>query len=184
MTITPLPLAGAFEITLAPRGDHRGYFMRTWCRDTFAAHGLVNDWMQTNESLSNEAGTVRGLHFQRPPHGETKFVQCVLGSVLDVIADLREGSATFGQHYAAELSGENHKCLYIPKGFAHGFCVLTAPAIIRYMVDHVYSPQSEDGLLWNDPALGIPWPVTTESAITSGKDAQWKPLAETEPVRL
>jgi len=184
MTITPLPLVGAFEITLAPRGDHRGYFMRTWCRDTFAAHGLVNDWVQTNESLSNEVGTVRGLHFQRPPHGETKLVQCVIGNVLDVIVDLREGSATYGQHYAVELSGENHKCLYVPKGFAHGFCVLRAPAIIRYMVDFVYSPQAEDGLFWNDPALGIPWPVTEGSAIISGKDAQWKLLGEIEPVRF
>jgi dTDP-4-dehydrorhamnose 3,5-epimerase len=184
MTLTPLPLEGAFEVQLAPRGDHRGYFMRTWCRDTFAAHGLVNDWVQSNESLSNEPGTVRGLHFQRPPHAETKLVQCVIGSVLDVIVDLRAGSATYGQHYAAELSGENHKCLYIPKGFAHGFCVLKAPAIIRYMVDHPYTGPAEDGLLWSDPALGIPWPVDAAAAITSAKDAQWKTLAELQPVEV
>jgi dTDP-4-dehydrorhamnose 3,5-epimerase len=184
MTFTPSHLAGAFEITLAPRGDHRGYFMRTWCRDAFAAHGLAQDWAQANESLSNEPGTVRGLHFQRPPHAETKLVQCVTGSVLDVMVDLRAGSPTYGQHHAAVLGGDNHKCLYIPKGFAHGFCVITAPAIIRYMVDHPYSPQAEDGLLWNDPDLGIPWPVSAAKAITSGKDATWLRLAELQPVKL
>jgi dTDP-4-dehydrorhamnose 3,5-epimerase len=184
MTFTPSHLAGAYEITLAPRGDHRGYFMRTWCRDAFAAHGLSQDWAQANESLSMEPGTVRGLHFQRPPHAETKLVQCVVGSVLDVMVDLRAGSPTFGQYHAAELSGENHKCLYIPKGFAHGFCVITAPAIVRYMVDHPYSPQAEDGLLWNDPTLGIPWPVSATEAITSGKDATWHRLADLEPVKI
>jgi len=142
MIFTPSHLTGAFEITLAPRGDHRGYFMRTWCHDAFAAHGLNQDWVQANESLSNEPGTVRGLHFQRPPHAETKLVQCITGSVLDVMVDLRAGSPTYGQYHAAELSGNNHKCLYIPKGFAHGFCVINAPAIIRYMVDHPYCPQA------------------------------------------
>jgi len=184
MTFTPSHLAGAFEITLAPSGDHRGYFMRTWCRDAFAAYGLPQEWVQANESLSNESGTVRGLHFQRPPHAETKLVQCVIGSVLDVMVDLRAGSPTYGQHHAAELSGDNHKCLYIPKGFAHGFCVITAPAIIRYMVDHPYTPRAEDGLLWSDADLGIPWPVTAAEAITSGKDAALHRLADLEPVKI
>lgn len=184
MTFTPSHLAGAYEITLAPRGDHRGYFMRTWCRDSFAKHGLAQDWVQANESLSKEPGTVRGLHFQRPPHAETKLVQCVMGRILDVMVDLRLGSPTYGQHHAADLSDENHKCLYIPRGFAHGFCVVSAPAIIRYLVDHPYAPESEDGLLWNDSALGIPWPVTADKAITSEKDAGWSRLSEIKPIQL
>jgi dTDP-4-dehydrorhamnose 3,5-epimerase len=182
MTITPLYLTGSFEITLAPRGDHRGYFMRTFDRDTFARHGMTTDWVQANESLSNEPGTVRGLHFQRPPYSEVKLVQAVTGKILDVIVDLRAGSPTFGRHYAAELSAENHKCLYVPKGFAHGFCVITAPAIVRYMVDQAYVPEAEDGLLWNDPALQIEWPVS--NPLTSAKDALWKRLADLEPISL
>jgi dTDP-4-dehydrorhamnose 3,5-epimerase len=182
MTITPLHLSGAFEITLAPRGDHRGYFMRTFDRETFVQHGMTTNWVQANESLSNEPGTVRGLHFQRPPCCEVKLVQAVTGRILDVIVDLRSGSPTYGQHYATELSGANHKCLYVPKGFAHGFCVITAPAIVRYMVDQVYTAEAEDGLLWNDPDLKIPWPVT--QPITSAKDSCWKRLRDLEPIKL
>jgi dTDP-4-dehydrorhamnose 3,5-epimerase len=182
MTITPLPLEGAFEITLIPYGDRRGYFMRTFDRDIFAKHGMTVDWVQVNESLSNAEGTIRGLHFQRPPHAEVKLVQAVIGSILDVIVDIREGSPTFGQHYATVLSGENHKCLYVPKGFAHGFCVIEAPAIVRYMVNEPYAQCAEGGLRWNDPALLIPWPVN--QPIITEKDANAQLLNELEPIRL
>jgi dTDP-4-dehydrorhamnose 3,5-epimerase len=182
MTITPLPLTGAFEITLSPRGDHRGYFMRTFDRDTFVKHGMTTDWVQANESLSSDIGTLRGLHFHRAPHAEVKLVQAVTGAIWDVIVDIREGSPTFGHHYGAVLSYDNHKCFYVPKGFAHGFCVIQAPAIVRYMVDESYAPHAESALRWNDPELGIVWPVT--DPIITEKDASAKLLRELEPIRL
>jgi dTDP-4-dehydrorhamnose 3,5-epimerase len=183
MTITPLPLAGAFEITLAPRGDERGYFMRAYCEQTFREHGLVTHWVQDNQSLSTQVGIVRGLHFQRGTHAETKFVRCLAGRILDVIVDVRAGSPTFGQHHASELSAANQKALYVPRGFAHGFCVLEAPAIVHYKVDNFYAGHAEGGLRWNDPALGVEWPIVDASLITA-KDAAWPLLADLEPVTL
>ena len=180
MIFTALSLPGAWEIQLQPRGDHRGYFMRTYCEKFFADRGLVTHWVQDNQSLSTQVGTVRGLHFQQGTGAETKLVRALLGKVLDVIVDVRAGSPTYGQHTTVELSAENQRCIYVPKGFAHGFCVLEAPAIVAYKVDNFYSPTQEAGLLWNDPSLKIKWPAT--HPIISEKDAMLPPLSGIQPV--
>lgn len=182
MTFTPLAIPGTWEITLSPRGDERGYFMRTYDVNLFREVGLVADWVQENQSLSTEVGIVRGLHFQRGASAETKLVRAVLGTVYDVIVDVRKGSPTYGKHVAVELSAEKHNCLYVPRGFAHGFCVVEAPALVAYKVDNFYDPKAEGGLLWNDPALGIAWPAS--GTRTSEKDASWPGLATLEPVEL
>lgn len=184
MIVKSTPLAGLFEIQLNARGDDRGYFMRTYDRQIFREHGLQTEWLQENQSLSRVTGTIRGLHFQRPPHAETKLVRALAGCLLDVAVDLRAGSPTYGQHFAIELSADNHRCLYIPKGFAHGFCTLAPNTVIAYKVDHVYSPDAEGGLRWNDPQLGIAWPIDGEPAIISAKDAQWPNLDQLEPLAL
>ncbi|MBU6178284.1 MAG: dTDP-4-dehydrorhamnose 3,5-epimerase [Verrucomicrobia bacterium] len=182
MNFEPLSIPGAWEITLAPRGDERGYFMRTYDETLFARHGLATRWVQENQSLSGEVGIVRGLHFQRGEHAETKLVRVLAGRVLDVIVDVRRDSPTFGKHVAVELSVARQNALYVPRGFAHGFCVLDAPAIVAYKVDNPYMPEAEGGLLWNDPVLGIEWPFV--GAVTSAKDASWPGLAELVPVEL
>jgi len=180
MNFAPLAIPGVWEITLQPRGDARGYFMRTYDEKFYADHGLVTEWVQENQSLSTEVGIVRGLHFQRGESAETKLVRALEGRVLDVVVDIRRGSPTFGQHVAVELSAENKNAIYVPRGFAHGFCVMETPAVVAYKVDNFYDPQAEGGLLWNDPALGINWPVA--EAITSDKDKLWPTLADLEPV--
>jgi len=182
MKFEPLSIPGVWEITLAPRGDARGYFMRAYDEALFAEHGLARHWVQENQSLSTEVGTVRGLHFQRGEHAETKLVRALVGRILDVIVDVRAGSATYGRHIAVELSAEKQNALYVPRGFAHGFCVLEAPVLVAYKVDNAYAPAAEGGLLWNDPALGIEWPV--EQAITSDKDALWPGIAGLAPVEV
>ncbi len=180
MRIAPRRLAGTFEIALEPRGDERGYFMRWYDREAFARAGLPVDWRQGNESASR-ANVVRGLHFQRPPHSETKLVRAIAGAVFDVFVDLRRGSATFGEWDAVELSGEKHNAVLIPKGFAHGFCALTDGAVVSYLVDSAYAPASEGGLAWDDPGLAIPWPLTG-AAVVSAKDRAWPRLAALEPL--
>lgn len=180
MRIAPRRLAGTFEIALEPRGDERGYFMRWYDREAFARAGLPVDWQQGNESASR-ANVVRGLHFQRPPHSETKLVRAIAGAVFDVFVDLRRGSATFGEWDAVELSREKHNAVLIPKGFAHGFCALTDGAVVSYLVDSAYAPASEGGLAWDDPGLAIPWPLTG-AAVVSAKDRAWPRLAALEPL--
>lgn len=182
MNFSPLAIPGVWEITLQARSDARGYFMRSYDEGLFAAHGLVTKWVQENQSLSTEVGIVRGLHFQRGQSAETKLVRALEGRVLDVVVDLRRGSATFGQHLSVELSAEKKNAIYVPRGFAHGFCVIESPAVVTYKVDNFYDPEAEGGLFWNDPALGIAWPVI--DAITSDKDKLWPLLADLEPVDL
>jgi dTDP-4-dehydrorhamnose 3,5-epimerase len=184
MDITATTIAGLYELRLAPREDDRGYFMRTYDCATFAKHGLQTQWLQDNQSKSVCEGTVRGLHFQRPPHAETKFVRVLSGAVFDVAVDLRRDSPTYGRHYATELSETNHRCLYIPQGCAHGFCTLLPNSIVAYKVDHVYTPQAEGGLLWNDPCLAIAWPVVGEPRVMSDKDRAWPRLERLEPISL
>ncbi len=158
MELKPLKLEGAFEIILAPRVDERGYFMRTYDAAIFRKHGLSNDWVQENQSYSRLRGIVRGLHFQRPPHTETKLVRVSSGAVLDVLVDLRTASPTYGQWDTVELSVERQNMAYVPKGFAHGFCTLTSDVLVHYKVDAYYAPDHEGGLRWNDATLAIPWP--------------------------
>ena len=180
MKIAPLKLAGTFEVQLEPKHDERGFFTRWYDRDTFARAGLPTEWVQANESRSVR-NVVRGLHFQRPPHAETKLVRAVQGSVYDAFVDLRRGSPTFGQWDAVELSAGRANAVLVPRGFAHGFCTLSDEALVSYLVDHAYAPAAEGGLLWNDPAIGIAWPLAGEP-IVSAKDRAWPPLAQVAPV--
>jgi dTDP-4-dehydrorhamnose 3,5-epimerase len=178
MQITPSALDPVLVVQLAPRGDDRGYFMRTYDEAIFRAQGLQTVWVQENQSLSALAGTLRGLHFQKGEAAETKLVRVLQGRVLDVAVDIRPGLPTFGRHVAVELSADNHRALYIPRGFAHGFLTLEPDSLVAYKVDNFYSPEHESGLRWNDPALGIPWPLAAaEPACLSDKDSQW-PLME------
>lgn len=168
MQIQPLRLAGTYEISLLPRGDERGYFMRAYDRAIFEQHGLHREWLQENQSRSTKKHIIRGLHFQKPPHAETKLVRVVAGAVLDVFVDLRKSSASYGEWDSIELTADNQKAVYIPRGFAHGFCTLTEEAVVIYKVDNVYTPAAEGGLRWNDPTLQIQWP--TKSPSLSARD--------------
>jgi dTDP-4-dehydrorhamnose 3,5-epimerase len=151
-----------------PKEDGRGYFMRTYDEGIFRDHGLTTAWVQENQSRSTRKGLIRGLHFQRPPHAETKLVRVVVGAILDVFVDLRKESETYGQWDSLELSAENHRMAYIPKGFAHGFCTLTDVAVVLYKVDACYEPRAEGGLRWDDRTLSIAWP--TAEPYLSAKD--------------
>jgi dTDP-4-dehydrorhamnose 3,5-epimerase len=157
--ITPLRLSGTYRIVPAPHDDERGYFMRVWDEQWARRHGLTTAWVQENQSLSRRKGIIRGLHFQRPPHAETKLVRVAAGAILDVFVDLRKSSQTYGQWDSLELSARNHRMVYIPRGFAHGFCTLTEEALVVYKVDAPYAPECEGGLRWDDGALRISWPA-------------------------
>ena len=168
MNIEKSRIDGVFFIQLKPNEDDRGFFMRVYDENKFEEYGLNKLWVQENHSRSIKKGTIRGLHFQLPPYSETKLVRCVRGAVLDVFVDLRSGSNTFGKWDSLELSEENKKMVFIPRGFAHGFCTLTGQSEILYKVDNYYSPESEIGIAWNDENLHINWPV--QSPVISKKD--------------
>lgn len=168
MKIKERKIQGIYEIQLSPIGDNRGFFMRTFDINEFNKYGLNKMWVQENHSRSTQKGILRGMHFQLPPYSETKLVRCINGAVLDVFVDLRKNSPTFGQWDSIELSAENKKMVIIPRGFAHGFCTLTKESEVLYKVDNFYSKENERGLLWNDPEIGVEWPV--ESPILSEKD--------------
>jgi len=174
--LVPLRLSGAWLIELAPFSDDRGFFQRVYDDVTFAKHGLSTSWVQDNEAFNTRAGIVRGLHFQRPPHAETKLVRVVQGAIYDVIVDLRAGSSTYGQWEGVELDAQQQRMLYIPRGFAHGYCTRTEHARIVYKVDAHYAPQAEGGLRFDDPTLAIAWQVAEPTV--SDKDRRWPSLAE------
>jgi dTDP-4-dehydrorhamnose 3,5-epimerase len=180
MKIVPLPLSGAFEIILEPSFDARGYFMRSYDRDTFSAHDLAHEWIQTNESWSKQ-NVVRGLHFQRPPFSETKLVRAISGAIYDVIVDLRGDSATFGRWHGLELSSATWNAVLVPKRCAHGFCVLSPEATVNYFVDSPYTPAAEGGVVWDDPDLAISWPLRGE-ALVSDKDRSLPRLKDLHPL--
>lgn len=171
MIFTETALKGAYVIDLERRGDDRGFFARTFCAEEFAQHGLATTFVQANTSLSAEAGTLRGLHFQRAPAEEAKLMRCVAGAMWDVIVDIREGSPTYLQSFGAELSAENGRQMYVPKGFAHGFQTLQPNTMAAYMVDEYYTPGVEEGFRFDDPALGIDWPHAV--TVVSDKDQTW-----------
>lgn len=156
-------------------GDSRGYFMESFSERDFHKHVAPVKFVQDNESRSRY-GVVRGLHYQREPYAQSKLVRCVVGRVLDVAVDIREGSPTYGKHVAVELSAENHRQLFIPKGFAHGFAVLSQEAIFAYKCDEFYHPEAEAGIAWNDPKIGIDWRLPKEDIILSDKDKGYKGL--------
>lgn len=162
------PLAGAYLIDLERRGDERGFFARAFCREEFRAHGLVGEFVQVNNSLSAAKGTLRGMHYQLPPAAETKLVRCLRGALWDAILDLRPGSASFGRWFGAELTAENRRMMYVPRGFAHGFVTLVDDTEVLYFVDAFYAPERERGVRWNDPRFGIGWPIPP--AVLSEKD--------------
>ena len=169
-------------LVLEPRvfGDSRGYFLETWKKETYEQAGIVCDFVQDNESKSSY-GVLRGLHWQAAPYTQAKLVRVVSGTVWDVVVDIRKGSPTFGKHMAIELSGENKLQLFIPKGFAHGFAVLSEEAVFLYKCDNVYMPSSERGMRFDDPALGIDWRVKPENWNLSEKDKKHPSFAEIEP---
>lgn len=158
MQFTPLPLKGAFLIDLEKRSDERGFFARLFCKEEFDKHGLETEFMQSNNSLSTEKGTLRGLHYQLHPMEEVKLVRCIQGSFYDVILDLRTDSKTFGQYHGEVLSQDNRRMMYVPKGFAHGFLTLEPHSEVLYMVSQPYSKSLERGVRWNDPQFNIAWP--------------------------
>ena len=151
-------------------GDHRGYFFESFSQREFCEKVRKVDFVQDNESKSSY-GVLRGLHFQKPPFCQSKLVRVVKGAVLDVAVDIRRGSPTFGQHVAVELTEDNHRQLFVPRGFAHGFVVLTDEAVFQYKCDNFYAPQAEGAIAWDDPDLGIDWQVSVDKFILSAKDS-------------
>lgn len=171
MNIQQTPLKGAFVIEPVMLEDERGFFARSWCQKEFAQHGFNPDLVQCNISFNRRRGTLRGMHFQRPPHAETKLVRCTTGSIFDVIVDLRVDSPTYLQWFAVELSASNRRMLYVPEQFAHGFQTLTDDAEVFYQMSQFHSPGDAAGLRWNDPVTGIEWPVS--SPILSDRDRDY-----------
>jgi dTDP-4-dehydrorhamnose 3,5-epimerase len=175
------PLQAVPEVMLIePKafGDDRGWFMETYKRSEFEAHGIAVEFRQDNHSRSTGKGVLRGLHYQKDPAAQGKLVRCVVGTIFDVAVDIRKGSPTYGQWVSAELSAENRRMLWVPAGFAHGFCTLTDVSEVVYTATAEYSPAHDRGIRWNDPALGIRWPVQTP--VLSIKDAQAPTLAEAD----
>ena len=155
----PTPLEGAFAVEIEPIEDERGFFARSFCQEEFRAHGLYPVVAQCNVSFNRRRGTLRGLHYQDKPHEEAKLVRCTLGAVWDVIVDIREDSPTRHRWHAIELTAENRRALYVPRGFAHGFQTLLDDSEVLYQMSEFYHPDSARGLRWDDPALGITWPL-------------------------
>ncbi|MGG7519469.1 dTDP-4-dehydrorhamnose 3,5-epimerase [Allorhizobium undicola] len=178
MQFEPLKIPDVVLITPKRFGDARGFFMETFKASLFESEVGPFIFVQDNRSFSAETGTVRGLHFQLDPRAQGKLVSCTAGALLDVAVDIRKGSPTYGQYVSAELTADNACQLWVPPGFAHGFCTLTPDTVISYKVTDYYSPEHDRGLLWNDPALGIDWPVEEGKAVLSDKDQKQPPLAE------
>lgn len=171
MIFAETALKGAVVIELERRGDERGFFARSFCAREFEAQGLATRFVQANTSLSAEVGTLRGLHYQKAPAEEAKLMRCIAGAIWDVIVDIRPGSPSYLQNFGTELSAENGRQLYIPKGFAHGFQVLKPDTMVAYMVDEFYTPGVEEGFRFDDPALAIDWPLAATAV--SDKDRNW-----------
>lgn len=169
MKITTTAIEGVVILEPEVFGDERGYFFESFSQREFEEKVCKTTFVQDNES-SSRYGVLRGLHFQKPPHAQAKLVRVVKGKVLDIAVDIRKGSPTFGHHVSIELSGENKRQLFIPRGFAHGFAVLSDEVVFQYKCDNYYVPHSEGGILWNDPALGIDWKLPEEDVILSEKD--------------
>ncbi len=168
MIFTPTKLAGAFFIDLEKRIDERGFFARTFCANEFSENGLETKFVQANTNLSFKKGTIRGMHYQISPYEEDKIVRCTKGALYDVIIDLRKDSPTYKQWIGVELTDKNHRALFVPKGFAHGFITLEDNTEANYLVSQFYAPGAESGIRYNDPQFNIVWPI--EPLIVSDKD--------------
>lgn len=170
MLFTKLPLEGAYTIDLDKKGDDRGFFARFFCTNEFKSHGLDDQFVQVNNSLSACKGTLRGIHYQLQPKAEAKLVRCIKGALYDVILDLRKDSSTFGQSYGCELTADNRRMMYVPKGFGHGFVTLEDDTEALYLVSEFYNPELERGIRWNDARFNIKWPVVP--SVISAKDLE------------
>ena len=171
MRFVELPLAGAFRVELERHADDRGYFARTYCAREFAAAGLEPAVVQASISWNARRGTLRGMHWQAPPHAEAKLVRCAQGRIHDVVVDLRPGSPTYLRHAAVELSAAEGNALYIPPGLAHGFLTLVDGCQVHYQMSTFHAPEAGRGARWNDPAFGIEWPAPVE--VVSERDRSW-----------
>jgi dTDP-4-dehydrorhamnose 3,5-epimerase len=179
VVFTETKLSGAFIIDLERREDDRGFFARAFCQNEFSEHGLKPVIAQANIGFNRQRGCVRGMHFQYPPAAETKVVRCTRGAVLDIIVDLRPESPTYLEHVSVELTADNHRAIYIPERFAHGYQALEDETETSYQVGEFYTPGVEGGLRYDDPALGLSWPLPV--SVISEKDAAWPLLADVEP---
>jgi dTDP-4-dehydrorhamnose 3,5-epimerase len=159
MKFAPTHLKGVYTIDVQPVSDSRGWFARTFCKEEFAEIGHTKEWVQLNHSFTNKKGTIRGMHYQLPPHSEIKLVRCIAGAVLDIVIDLRKDSETFLKWTSAELSSANMKMIYIPQGFAHGFQTLSDNCELIYHHSAFYTPQAEGGIRYDDPLINIKWPL-------------------------
>jgi dTDP-4-dehydrorhamnose 3,5-epimerase len=171
MRFTPTSLGGAYLIDLQRLEDERGFFARAWCRREFERHGLTADFVQANVGFSHRRGTVRGMHYQRPPHAEAKLVRCTAGAVWDVIIDLRPESPTYRQWVGAELTAANRRMLYAPPGFAHGYQTLVDDSELVYETSQFYAPEAATGVRYDDPIFAIAWPL--EVSVISAADSRW-----------
>ena len=172
MIFTPTKIAGAYVIELEPKGDARGFFARAFDHDEFVRRGLATNFVQTNLAYSQARGTLRGLHYQLPPHAEGKLKRCIRGRIFDVMVDLRQDSATYGEWFGVELSAENRRMAYVPEGCANGYQTLERDSEVLYPVTSRYAPEAERGVRWNDPQFAIAWPVM-KNLIISEKDQSW-----------
>ncbi|PAE44098.1 dTDP-4-dehydrorhamnose 3,5-epimerase [Bacillus sp. 7884-1] len=179
MNIVETSLPGVKIIEPKVFGDHRGWFMETYNNATFQAAGIEIEFVQENQSFSIGKGTIRGMHYQLKPKAQAKLVRCTNGAIFDVAVDIRKGSPAFGKWVGVELSADNKKQLFIPKGFAHGFMTLTDNADVQYKVDELYAPECDRGFFWNDPQIGIVWPIDI-TPILSVKDENTPPLSKAE----
>ncbi len=174
MEVRPLAIRDVKLIIPRVHRDDRGFFSETYSRQRMAAQGVPAEFVQDNHALSTNPGTLRGLHFQVPPYAQGKLVRVTRGAVFDVAVDIRVGSPTFGRHVSEVLSADNWKQIWIPRGFAHGYCTLEPDTEVIYKVDEYYEPASDRGLRWDDPALGIAWPMDRTALTISDKD-RWQP---------
>jgi len=177
-----LEIPDVVEISPPRFGDDRGFFSEVWKRSALEAEGIDIEWVQDNQSMSAEVGTVRGLHYQTPPYAQAKLVRVLHGSLYDVAVDIRPGSPTYGQWVGIELSAEKWNQLFIPVGFAHGFMTTAPDTEVIYKVSAPWSAEHERAILWSDPDLGIDWPALREAPILSGKDKDAPSFAEHQPV--
>ena len=164
---------GLYLIELTPFEDQRGFFSRIFCKREFESAGLVTEYVQTNHSITHKSGSIRGLHYQRSPYMEVKLITCIKGEVWDVVVDLRENSPTYLQHFGVQLSETNRQMIYIPQGFAHGFQTLKDHSSLIYQHSEYYHPESEDGLKYDDPALGIQWPQEVTNISIKDENYSW-----------
>ena len=172
-------IKGVWVLTPKVFNDNRGYFFEAWKKSDFEAHVGKVDFIQDNESKSSY-GVLRGLHYQKGTYSQAKLVRVIKGKVLDVAVDLRKSSPTFGKHVMVELSEDNKRQLFIPRGFAHGFLVLSPEAIFTYKVDNIYAPAHEASIRWNDPQIGINWPIDQKDVVTSPKDLEGKDFKDAD----